>query len=213
MIRRVRYTKPTITASIIAGIIGIAVNAVYIFREMTVTGNIHVIVILSFILGIIGTYLTHKKMKSAAFCFLGASAFSLLMKISGAESPLSCIYGLFYVFSSMNNFQLINFGTPMLESSNDVIGDMLNGKMIKDAVSKQDEWLKMVNEFISRYTVFAYYGYIFSVMACLFLNGAWLFAPEMWNGYSREFWALLGAGVLVAASGIYTESARRKFSE
>ena len=210
MIGRVRYTKPTIAASITAGIIGMAVNALYLFREMTVAGNIHVIAILSLILGIIGTYLTHKKTKSAAFYFLGASAFSLLMKFSGAKLFLSCIYGFCYAFSSMNNFQLINLGTPMLESSNDVIGDMLYGKMMKDAASKQDEWLKSVNDFISRYTVFAYYGYLFSVIACMFLNGAWLFAPEMWNGYSREFWALLGAGGLVTIAGIYAESARRK---
>ncbi len=210
IIRRIRYTKPTIEISIISGVIGVAVNAFNIFREFTSSGA-NVITIAGLVLAVLGISLTHKRMKSAAFCFVGASLLSLPVKISGADFWLPCVWGICYAVSSMNDFQLINLEAPLPESSDDVIDDMLSGKMMADAAGKQDEWLKRVNDFISRYTVFAYYGYMFAVMACLFLNGARLFAPEMWEGYSRDFWALLAAGGLAAVAGVYTESARRKF--
>ena len=72
---------------------------------------------------------------------------------------------------------------------------------------------KAVHDFISRYTVFAYYGYIFAAVASLFLHLAWALAPEIWQGYSREFWALFGAGGLTALAGFITEIGRRKFTE
>ena len=210
MIRRIRYTKPTIATSIISCMIGFAANAFNIFREITSSGA-NIITIAGLAIAILGAYLTQKKMKSAAFCLLVASALSLLAKNSGADSWLPCVWGICYSVASMNDFQLINLEAPLPESSDDVIDDMLSGKMMADAAGKQDEWLKRVNDFILRYTVFAYYGYMFAVMACLFLNGARLFAPEMWEGYSRDFWALLAAGGLTALAGVYTESARRKF--
>ena len=212
MIRRVKYTKPTIGTSIAAGIIGTAVNAVYIFREMTGTGNIQVIAILSLILGIAGIYLTHKNRKSAAFVMVCASVLPVLLKFPGTESFLPSVWGLCYVTASSNDFQLINIEAPLPESSNDVIGDMLSGKMIEDAMSKQGEWLKRVNGFISRYGVFAYYGYMFAASECFFLHLARLFAPEVWNGYSREFLAFWGGAVLVAVAGLMTEIFRRKYS-
>ena len=212
MIRRIRYTKPTTGTSITAIIIGAAINAIYIFREMSSTG-INVMAAAGLVLALIGAYLTSNKRKSAAFCLVIASWFPAWLKFSGVDSILPCAFGVCYVFASMNDFQLINLGAPMLESSNDVLGDMLDGKMIADAAGKQDIWLKAVHDFITQYTVFAYYGYIFAAVASLFLHLAWAFAPEMWQGYSREFWALLSAGGFTALAGFLTEIGRRKFSE
>ena len=211
MIRRIRYTKPTTGTSITGCVIGAAVNGVYIFREITASG-IDITAVVSLLLGILGGWLTHGKRKSAAFCLLAASVLPVWLKFSGVESWLPSVYGVCYAFASITDFQLINLGTPMLESSDDVIRDMIDGKMMSDALSKQDAWLKLVNDFISQYTVFAYYGYVFASIACIFLHLAWIFAPEVWEGYSREFWALLGAGGLTAIAGFITETGRRKFS-
>ena len=213
MVRRIRYTKPTIRTSITAIIIGAVINAIYIFIKVSDFGTDSIIALAGLIVGLLGLWLTNSKRKSAAFCLVIASWLPAWQKFSGVDSILPCVCGVCYVFASMNDFQLINLGTPMLESSNDVLADMLDGKMISDAAGKQDIWLKAVHDFISRYTVFAYYGYIFAAVASLFLHLAWALAPEIWQGYSREFWALLGAGGLTALAGFITEIGRRKFTE
>ena len=212
MIRRIKYSKPTIKTSIVFGMIGAAVNAVYLFHEMTGAGNIQVIAILSLILGIIGIHLTSKNRKSAAFVMVCASVLAALMKFSGAESFLPSVWGLCYVAASSNDFQIINIEAPLPESNDDVLGGMLSGEMITDALSKQGEWMKKINRFISCYGIIAYYGYTFAAVECFCLHLAWLFAPEMQNGYSREFLAFWGGAVLVAIAGLITEIYRRKYS-
>lgn len=186
--------KQTVNNSIIIGV------AAASFGVLNGIRNLDFIMIACSIIGLSGVYLTVKRMKSGAFIFMFAALLSVVMRFTGRLSIMYPVLGLCCSIASMNNFSLINLGSPALQD-NEALADIKN---------MQEVWLKKVDEFISRYSVFAYYGYLFVIFACLALSGVWLLAPEIINGHSREYWALLGSGVLVALAGFITEIMRRK---
>ena len=111
------------------------------------------------------------------------------------------ILGLAFAFASMNNFQLINLESPMPEDIND-----------PELMNKQNEWLKKVSDFISHYGIITYYGYVLAAILCVAFHGVWLFAPEVINGHSREYWAFTCSGGLFVLAGFITELTRRNIN-
>ncbi|MBQ7732730.1 MAG: hypothetical protein IJT58_01770 [Synergistaceae bacterium] len=186
--------RQTVNNSIIIGIIAGALGILSGIRKLDL------IMTACSIIGLLGVYLTVKRRKSGAFVFMFAALLSVVMRFTDSLSITYPVLGLCYSIASMNNFSLINLGAPAFQGNED----------ISDVKNMQQTWLKKVNEFISSYSVFAYYGYLFIILACLALSGVWLFAPEIISGHSREYWALLGSGVLVALAGFTTEMMRRK---
>lgn len=202
---RMRYTKPTITASIIAATIGIIISGIYGLNKIIVSLPASLITLACSALAGYGLSMTHKRRHSAAFIFIAASIGLAVSRFAGIDSSLVlCVSGACFAFASMNNFQLINLGTPMPEN----VDELHSGEIM----NKQDTWAELVSKFISRYGIAGYYGYVFTSMACLFLHGAWIFAPAIWEGHSREFWAIIAAGSLSALSFLLTESMRRNMT-
>ena len=186
--------KQSINSSIFTGI------AAGAFGILSGLRSLDFIMLACSIIGLSGVYLTVKRMKSGAFIFMFAALLAVVMRFTGKLSLTYPVLGLCYSIASMNNFSLINLESPALQGNED----------ISDVKNMQAIWLKKVNEFILRYSILAYYGYLFIIFACLALSGVWLFAPEFINGHSREYWALFGSAVLVSIAGLITESMRRK---
>ncbi|MBQ9594818.1 MAG: hypothetical protein IJR35_03050 [Synergistaceae bacterium] len=177
--------------------IGIAAGA---FGILSGIRKLDFIMIACSLLGLLGVYLTVKRMKSGAFVFIAASVIAVIMRFTGSLYMTYPVLGLCFSIASMNNFSLINLESPVFNGNED----------ISDIANMQNIWFKKVNEFISHYTVFAYYGYLLIIFACLALSGVWLFAPEVIGGHSREYWALFGSAVLVSVAGLINETMRRK---
>lgn len=185
--------KQTVNNSIIVGV------AAASFGILGGIGKRDFIMIACSIIGLLGVYLTVKRRKSGAFIFMFAALLVVVMRFTGSLSNMYSVMGFCYAVASMNNFSLINLGSPTLQGNED----------ISDIKNFQQIWFTKINEFISSYSVFAYYGYLFIIIACLALSGVWLLAPEIIGGHSREYWALLGSGGIVSVAGLITEIMRR----
>ena len=188
--------KQTVNNSIILGI------AAGVLGILSVIRSLNFIMIACSIIGLSGAYLTFKRMKSGAFVFMFAALITVIMKPYNS-SNIYPVIGFCYAVASMNNFSLINLGSPAL-NGNENLSDIKNMQAV---------WFKKINEFISSYSIFAYYGYLFIIFMCMALSGVRILAPEIIYGHSREYWALLGSAGLVSVAGLVTENMRRKIEK
>ncbi|MBQ6972109.1 MAG: hypothetical protein IJP86_07100 [Synergistaceae bacterium] len=193
--------RPNFTEELVLfGISGVALNAAYILWGIKEAGVIILSSSAGLVLGILGTYFAHRKMKSAVFCFVCASVFFVLPRFSGDKSLILSACEICYLAASIIGSHLKNTGSLRLGLSDE------------SSDYEQIAWATQVNDFISRYGVFAYHGYNFAAIECMCFLAAWTFAPKMWHGYPREFLAFWGGAVFVAGNGFFTEIVRRKYS-